>query len=80
VTARVVPGWAHSGVDALVLENAALRVTVLAEFGGHIFELIDKAAGRNLLVQSADRAASRSVRSKLRRLVVGWLGRDLPDR
>ena len=49
MTARVVDGWAHQGIDALVLENAALRVTVLAELGGHVLELIDKAADRNLL-------------------------------
>ena len=49
MTARVVAGWAHRGFDALILENAALRVTVLPELGGHVLELVDKEADRNLL-------------------------------
>lgn len=37
------------GLEALVLENAALRVTVLPELGGHVAELFDIAGGRDLL-------------------------------
>jgi len=37
------------GLDAVVLENDALRVTVLPELGAHVSELVDKAAGRDLL-------------------------------
>ncbi len=35
--------------EAVVLENAALRVTVVPELGGHVTELVDKSVGRNLL-------------------------------
>lgn len=37
------------GLDALVLENAALRVTVVPSMGGHVAELVDRAADRDLL-------------------------------
>jgi hypothetical protein len=37
------------GLDALVLENEALRVTVLPDLGGHVHELVDRAADRDLL-------------------------------
>jgi hypothetical protein len=33
------------GLDALVLENAAVRVTVLPGLGGHVSELVDRGAG-----------------------------------
>jgi galactose mutarotase-like enzyme len=36
-------------MPAISLENGALRVTVLPELGGHVVELVDKAADRNLL-------------------------------
>jgi hypothetical protein len=49
VTARVVDGWSHRGLEACIIENAALRVTILPELGGHVFELIDKRADRDLL-------------------------------
>lgn len=39
--------WA--GLDAIALENEALRVTVVPSLGGHVAELVDKAAGRDLL-------------------------------
>lgn len=38
-----------SGLDALVLENGALRVTVLPALGGHVAELVDRASGTDLL-------------------------------
>jgi galactose mutarotase-like enzyme len=37
------------GLDAISLENAALRVTVVPSMGGHIAELFDLAARRDLL-------------------------------
>ena len=37
------------GLEAVVLENAALRVTVLPALGAHVSELVDKAGGRDLL-------------------------------
>ena len=37
------------GLDALVLENATLRVTVVPAMGGHVAELVDRATGRDLL-------------------------------
>lgn len=49
MAARVTGGWAFRGLDAWILENASLRVTVLPELGGKVFELVDKAADRNLL-------------------------------
>ena len=70
-----------AGSRSSTLENAALRVTVLPELGGHVLELVDQAAGRDLLwhnPRTAPRPAP--VRRPLRRLVVGRLGRDLPER
>ncbi len=49
MSARVHDQWSVGGIAALVLENAALRVTVLPELGGHVMELVDKVADRNLL-------------------------------
>ena len=37
------------GVDSLVLENRRLRVTVVPSMGGHVAELVDLAADRDLL-------------------------------
>ena len=48
MSARVVEGWSLHGIPALILENAAVRVTMLPELGGHVSELIDKEADRNL--------------------------------
>ena len=39
--------WA--GLDAIALENEALLVTVVPSLGGHVAELVDKAAGHDLL-------------------------------
>lgn len=49
MTARVTRGWSYRGLDAVVLENRAVRVTVLPELGGHVLELVDKSLDRNLL-------------------------------
>lgn len=38
-----------AGLDALVLENAAIRVTVLPALGGHVSELVDRAGDRDVL-------------------------------
>jgi galactose mutarotase-like enzyme len=45
----VLQNWSIHGFDALILENAALRVTVLPELGGKVLELVDKPADRDLL-------------------------------
>ena len=37
------------GQRALVLENAALRVTVMPDLGGHVHEIVDRAADRDVL-------------------------------
>jgi len=49
VTARIRSGTSPGGFEALTLENAALRVTVLPELGGKVLELVDRAADRDLL-------------------------------
>lgn len=49
MTARVVRGWRLGDLEAVVLENAALKVTILPELGAKVFELVDKAADRDLL-------------------------------
>ena len=47
---RVAVGPGRVGpYEAVVLENSALRVTVVPELGGHVTELVDKSTGRNLL-------------------------------
>lgn len=45
---RAVPTSWH-GLDALTLENARLRVTVVPSMGGHVAELVDVVADRDLL-------------------------------
>ena len=49
MTARLVRGWRLGDLEAVVLENATLRVTVLPELGAKVHELADKAADRDLL-------------------------------
>jgi hypothetical protein len=49
MSARLVRGWSFHGFDAWILENAALRVSVIPELGGKVLEIIDKAADRDLL-------------------------------
>lgn len=49
MSARAVDGWSVNGIPAMILENAALRVAMLPDLGGHVLELVDKAADRNLL-------------------------------
>lgn len=49
MTGAVVRPARVGSYEALVLENAALRVTVVPEIGGHVTELVDRAVERNLL-------------------------------
>ena len=49
MSTRVDEGWSFAGIPALILENERVRVTVLPELGGHVLELVDKEADRNLL-------------------------------
>jgi len=46
---RVETGWSLHGLTALVLANDRLRVVVLPELGGRVWELVDLASGRQLL-------------------------------
>jgi hypothetical protein len=49
VTRPMVRRAEADGLERLVLENAALQVTVLPALGGHVSELIDRAADRDVL-------------------------------
>lgn len=49
MSARVREGTIAGGLAALTLENDALRVAVLPQLGGHVHELVDRAADRDLL-------------------------------
>ncbi len=49
MTGAVARETRWEGLDALVLENAALRVTVVPSMGGHVAELVDVATGHDLL-------------------------------
>jgi hypothetical protein len=60
MSARVSEGWTYAGIGAVVLENAALRVTVLPELGGHVMELVDRALDRNLLWENPRTAPRRA--------------------
>jgi galactose mutarotase-like enzyme len=52
VTARVSTDWSFNGVQALVLENGRLRVVVLPELGGKVWQVTDLRTGRDLLWQN----------------------------
>jgi len=47
--ARIDPNWRYHDLQALVLENARLRLTLLPEVGAKILDLVFKAADRNFL-------------------------------
>ena len=47
--ARVTTGWSLHGLDALVLANDRLRVVLLPQLGGRIWEITPVATGRQLL-------------------------------
>jgi len=49
VTARASVGHDPNGSRIVSLENDALRIGILPAAGGHVFELVDRATGRDLL-------------------------------
>jgi galactose mutarotase-like enzyme len=49
MTVRFSDAWALHGLQALVLENARLRVTVLPELGGKIWSIVSKSHDREML-------------------------------
>lgn len=49
---RIDTRWSYLGLRALILENRALRVTVLPEVGGRIWSIIDKVRDCELLWQN----------------------------
>lgn len=52
MSARVSKDWSFNGVQALVLENDRLRVVVLPELGGKVWQITDRHTGRDLLWQN----------------------------
>jgi hypothetical protein len=49
MSARLVRGWSVHGFEVWILENRSLRVVVVPELGGKVFELVDKVGDRDLL-------------------------------
>jgi hypothetical protein len=49
MTVRVSTDWSYRGLQAVVLENERVRVVVLPELGGKIWQLTALRAGRDLL-------------------------------
>ncbi|HEV2073834.1 MAG TPA: DUF5107 domain-containing protein [Thermomicrobiales bacterium] len=49
MTVRFSDGWRLQGMQALVLENRQLRVTVLPELGGKIWSIVSKRHDREML-------------------------------
>ena len=49
MTGAVVRVERRGDLDALVLENRAVRVTMVPAMGGHVAELVDRVGGRDLL-------------------------------
>lgn len=49
MTARLHTEWSYRGFDAVILENALLRLTVLPTLGAKVQEFVDKRADRDLL-------------------------------
>lgn len=47
--ATIDPHWRYHDLEAIVLENAQLRLTVLPEVGAKIYDFISKPADRNFL-------------------------------
>lgn len=60
MTARVSADWSFNGIPALVLDNGRLRVVVLPELGGKIWQVTDLRTGRDLLWHN-DRLTARQV-------------------
>jgi len=57
---RVSTSWSFNGVQALVLENDRLRVVVLPDLGGKVWQVTDRRVRRDLLWQNP-RTTARSV-------------------
>ena len=57
MTARVSTAWSFNDLQALVLENHRLRVVVLPELGGKVWQVSDLRTGRDLLWQNPRTAA-----------------------
>ncbi len=51
MAARVSTAWTYHGLDAIVLENRLLRVILLPQLGGKIWQITYKPADRDLLWQ-----------------------------
>jgi galactose mutarotase-like enzyme len=49
MTARLLTDWSYRGLDAVILENSLLRVSVLPALGAKVLEFIDKRTDRDLL-------------------------------
>ncbi len=52
MSVRVSKDWSFNGVQAIVLENDRLRVVLLPELGGKVWQISDRRAGRDLLWQN----------------------------
>lgn len=57
MTARASTAWSFNGLQALVLGNDRLRVVVLPELGGKVWQVSDLRTGRDLLWQNPRTAA-----------------------
>lgn len=60
MSTRVSDNWRFNGIQALVLENGRLRVVVLPDLGGKVWQITDLRAGRDLLWHNP-RSRARSV-------------------
>lgn len=60
MSARMSTSWSFNDSQALVLENDRLRVVVLPELGGKVWQISDRRTGRDLLWQNP-RIAARPV-------------------
>ncbi|MGV8907777.1 MAG: hypothetical protein ACOH1Y_02250 [Propionicimonas sp.] len=47
--AQIITGWSWRGLEALILANDQLRVVMLPQLGGRIWEITHQASGRQLL-------------------------------
>jgi hypothetical protein len=49
MTTRVLTDWSYRGLETLILDNGVLRVVVLPEIGGKVWQITDLATGRDLI-------------------------------
>ena len=77
--AHVCTDWSYRGLDTVVLENRMLRVVILPQAGGKIWQITYKPLDADLLWNNP-RISSRqvAVRVALRRCLERRLGRTLP--